>query len=251
MSGLRANTEWKKWGAEDPLFGVSSVAGKQKDGPSPWTDEEFYALGQTVWDDYWRRWQDYAVNTESCLEFGCGAGRVTKALAGTFRLVHAVDVSEGMIRRAQKAVGSNVDFSLIDGTHLPQPAGSVEAVFTTHVLQHLDNVEVGYACFLEFYRVLDKGGTLMAHLPLYDFPPYPKGLHQAAMRFLQSSAQTVSGTLAAFRRRTGRNLMRGTAYPMGELYANLVAVGFKRVEFSFFPALLSKNSLQAFVFATR
>ncbi len=250
MSELSSNTEWKKWGAEDPLFAVSSWMGKQKDGPSPWTEEEFYALGQSDWGDFLPRWQFYGVDTESCLEFGCGAGRMTKALAGTFQHVHAVDVSENMIRRAQKAVGSNVDFSLIDGAHLPQPSGSVKAVFTTHVLQHLDNVEVGYACFREFYRVLDSGGTMMAHLPLYDFPPYPRGLHQSAMRFLHSSAQKLGGVRAAFRRRTGRKLMRGTPFPLRELHAKLEKLGFTRVEFSFFP-VRSNGTLHPFVFANK
>ena len=38
------------------------------------------------------------------LEIGCGAGRVTKALARFFGEVHAVDVSGEMVRLAKQAL---------------------------------------------------------------------------------------------------------------------------------------------------
>jgi SAM-dependent methyltransferase len=38
------------------------------------------------------------------LEIGCGAGRVTRALAGFFGDVWAVDISSGMVRQARRAV---------------------------------------------------------------------------------------------------------------------------------------------------
>jgi predicted SAM-dependent methyltransferase len=53
---------------------------------------------------------------------------------------------------------------------IPKPDRSVKAIFSTHVLQHLDSVEAGLAYFQEFYRTLDNGGTLFVHLPLYQFP---------------------------------------------------------------------------------
>src|ERR1700761_8138462 len=123
MSGkaeLKSNAEWKQWGKDDPLWAVSSWANKQKQDQSPWTDEEFYALGESDFRDLFHHWQHYGVSLESCLEIGCGAGRLTRQLAKAFNQVYAVDVSEDMIAYAREAVGTNVQFSVIDGMHLPQ-----------------------------------------------------------------------------------------------------------------------------------
>ncbi len=101
---------------DDPLFGVATWAGKEKDGSSPWTEEEFYALGESDWRDFVSHWQHYGVSKQSCMEIGCGAGRITKSLATYFDHVIAVDVSPDMIDCARRAIKSgNVEFSLIDG----------------------------------------------------------------------------------------------------------------------------------------
>src|SRR5437764_15041344 len=92
MAILKSNTEWKQWGREDPLWGVASWENKQKHAGSAWTDEEFYALGQSDWQDFIGQWDHYGVNRESCLEVGCGAGRITKQLVNSFATVYAVDV---------------------------------------------------------------------------------------------------------------------------------------------------------------
>jgi len=39
------------------------------------------------------------------LEIGCGAGRVTRALADLFGQVHGIDVSGEMVRQARQALG--------------------------------------------------------------------------------------------------------------------------------------------------
>ncbi len=172
---------------------------------------------------------------------------MTRQLAGTCEHVYALDVAEGMIRRAQQAVGPNVEFSLIDGTHLPKPDSSVKAIFSTHVLQHFDNAEVGYSYFREFYRVLDSGGTLMIHLPLYIFPG------NAVTKFVipaYTLAQKASDFRAMMKRRMGTKFMRGTRYPVNGLYTFLTGIGFKNVEFRIFPAT-SNNDLHPFVFASK
>ena len=38
------------------------------------------------------------------LEIGCGAGRITRALAGFFGEVYAVDISQEMVRQARLAL---------------------------------------------------------------------------------------------------------------------------------------------------
>lgn len=250
MADLRSNAEWKQWGKEDPLFGVAAWAGKEKDGASPWTDEEFYALGESDWREFLSHWQHYGISKQSCLEIGCGAGRMTKQLGGYFDRVYAVDVSPEMISRAQKAIDSgNVEFSVIDGLHLPQSDGSVSAIFTTFVLQHLDSKKIGYDYFREFYRVLSPGGTLMAGLPLYQFP-VDTGFVGALMSFEYALRRTLGDIRAEVKRGLGMKTMRGTQYPIRSLRLFLASLGFNRVEFRIF-AMTSNGVYDAYVFATK
>jgi SAM-dependent methyltransferase len=248
MTDLRTNAEWKDWGKNDPLFGVASWKNKEKGaGASAWTEDEFYSLGESDWQDFWERWKHYGVDTQSCIEIGCGAGRITKQLSRTFDQVYAVDVSADMIRMAERSVDSNVKFFVVDGIHLPQPDSSVKAVFSTHVLQHLDSVEIGYSYFREFFRVLDAGGTLMVHLPLYTIPGGP---FRSAMHVLHSSGRHLGNLRAEVKRRLRIPLMRGTPYSTEALYAFLSGLGFRNVEFRIFPTK-SNGDLHPFVFATR
>lgn len=248
MSGLKSNTEWKQWGRDDALWGVASWTNKQKGGASPWTEEEFYSLGESDWRDFWGHWQQYGVNGESCLEIGCGAGRITRQLARSFEHVFAVDVSEDMIRCARQVVGANVEFSVIDGIYLPQPDCSVKAIFSTHVLQHLDSVDIGFSYFREFFRVLDVGGTLMIHLPLYQFPS--GGGIEGPMRMFYAFYRQLGNIRADVKRRLGRKIMRGTPYPIRSLYDFLADLGFKNVEFRIFLTRIN-GAPHPFVFAAK
>lgn len=255
MTDLKTNVEWKRWGKADPLWAVAAIPDKQKDGSKPWTEEEFYALGESDWQDFLHHWRQYGVNTQSCLEIGCGAGRMTRQLARSFDQVHAVDVSEEMINCARNAVDrKNAEFTVIDGLHLPQSDCSVKAIFSTHVLQHLDSVDIGFSYLREFFRVLDEGGTIMIHLPLYQFPtdhfPNDPGKIAVLMRFLYASYRQFDGIRSDFKRRLGRKIMRWTPYPIRSSSLFLADLGFKNIEFRIISPK-SNGDPHPFVFATK
>jgi SAM-dependent methyltransferase len=246
---LESNVEWRRWGKEDPLWAVATEPGRKRGEGAAWTDAEFYGSGASDWQDFFERWRQYGLNLESCLEIGCGAGRITKHLSLRFQKVHAIDVSPGMIAYAKNALAAeNVEFCLTGGLDLPQANRSVKAIFSTHVLQHLDNVEVVLAFFREFFRVLDAGGTIMVHVPLYEWPG--TGRIAILLRMIHAVLLKISEGLAWVKRRTHVRLMRATACHAPSLHVSLTDMGFKDIEFRTFAT--SRNGvLHSFVLARK
>src|ERR1700733_14236289 len=94
--------DWDQRAKENARYYVNTAT---KD----WTDEEFFASGEkTVSDevltDLENICQGKAQREMRVLEIGCGAGRVTRALAKLFGEVHGVDVSGEMVRQAKLAL---------------------------------------------------------------------------------------------------------------------------------------------------
>ena len=251
MSEPASNKEWKKWGEIDPLFGVASWGGKQKDGSTPWTDEDFYKLGQSDWEDFRRHWEMYGVSNESCLEIGCGAGRITMQLAAYFKKVHAIDVSDKMIEYAATHINNtSVTFHLSNGANIPLASQSVASVFSSHVFQHFDSLSVANAYFVEISRVIQPNGTLMIHLPIYKWPHSSRyfSLLYKVLRKIKDINDFSSRRLMDLG--IGGPIMRGTPYPVEFFYDKLPRLGFEDIEICIF-ATKSNNGLHPFVFSRK
>jgi SAM-dependent methyltransferase len=248
----KSNLEWKLWGKRDPLWGVASWAGKDRQGTDPWTDEEFYKLGETDWQDFLSHWRKYGVDNKSCLEIGCGAGRITMHLAENFQATFTVDVSEGMIAYASQRIKNPlVRFFLVDGTKLPKEDNSVTAVFSAHVFQHFDSLSYASKCFAEISRVLKQGGSMMVHLPIYQWHPEMPRIFLT----LYKVRKRYEAVNAWVRRRLmqqglSKPIMRSLSYPIDFLFDTLPEYGFTDIEISIFP-VKSNNSIHPFVFARK
>ncbi len=251
MAELASNEEWKAWGEKDPLFAVATWDGRNCDGPNPWTDEEFYQMGESDWNDFRTRWERYGLDDESCVEIGCGAGRLTAQLETRFRHVHAVDVSEKMIEYAKRHIESPaVNFYVTNGTELPLSDHSVSAVFSAHVFQHFDSLSVASDYFAEIARVLKTGGSLMIHLPIYQWPAMPRAfdrIYGARMR-----AADVKAHLKRWLMKYGiaKPIMKGLRYPVSFFYDVLPEIGFDDVEVSVFTTK-SNQAPHSFVMARK
>ena len=78
-------------------------------GRQAWSDEEFFLAGEQelqgqILNDLENVCQGRDPKAMKVLEIGCGAGRVTRALARFFGEVYAVDISRNMVRQARQAV---------------------------------------------------------------------------------------------------------------------------------------------------
>ncbi len=248
---IESNKEWEKWGEIDPLQGVASWKGREKDGTNPWTDKDFYQLGQSDWTDFLEQWERYGLDKTSCLEIGCGAGRVTMHLSKYFQTTNAIDVSKGMIDYARGRIKNpSVKFHLSNGIEIPLSDNSVSAVFSTHVFQHFDSLSHATAYFLEISRVLLPEGSLMIHLPVYNWPVMPR-----IFNILYQFRKHIGNIRAwIWRRLTAlgilRPIMRGLCYPIKYFYNTLPNYGFTNIEISCF-LVKSNNSMHQFVFARK
>jgi SAM-dependent methyltransferase len=189
---------------------------------------------------------------DSCLEIGCGAGRVTLHLAEVFREVHGLDVSPGMIDYARSRVSRpNVRFHLTDGIRVPLEDRSVTAVLSTFVFQHFDSLDPAAGYFREIARVLRPGGTVLIQLPVHAWPSHAwlyDPLHRAAK---WSNGLLASVRTLAMRAGLGNPPMRHQSYDERFLFATLTASGFRRVEIHRFGASESATVLTAVLLAVR
>ncbi len=131
-----------------------------------WTDEEFYASGRQTVDeeiatDMINICQGQDPSQMRVIEIGCGAGRVTSALADMFGEVHAVDVSAEMAAQARKALQSkpNAHVHHNNGMDLSVvPAGDgFDFAFSTIVFQHIPSQEIIENYLREVHRLLKPG----------------------------------------------------------------------------------------------
>jgi SAM-dependent methyltransferase len=104
----------------------------------------------------------------TCVEVGCGPGRMTGALAERFDEVLALDVSPAMLGRASAAVtAQNVRFLAVSGERLDEVGdGVADALVCYLVLQHLPSRSVIESYLREFARVLAPEGEAFVQVPV-------------------------------------------------------------------------------------
>jgi SAM-dependent methyltransferase len=164
MSFEQVRADWTRLGAEDPLWAVLVADGKRGGG---WDVEEFLDLGRQDVARARRILAGHGLPTtwDRVLDFGCGAGRLSQALAEHADEVVALDVSAPMLETARSLdrSGGCISFVLATDSDLRAfPDGSFDLVFTERVLQHLPR-PVLESYLAEFVRVLRPGGVAYLH----------------------------------------------------------------------------------------
>ena len=135
------------------------------DSQDEWRPEEFFASGEEsvrrlILNDMDSICQETPPTEMRILEIGCGAGRMTRALAEMFGEVHGVDVSGGMIERARELLADcpNVHLYQNSGTDLSLLGDlKFDFAFSFIAFQHIPSNAIIENYVREVYRVLRPG----------------------------------------------------------------------------------------------
>jgi ubiquinone/menaquinone biosynthesis C-methylase UbiE len=161
--------ELDELGALDPLWAIASNPQRRF---GRWELEEFFASGRREADVLMARLDELGVPARraAALDFGCGVGRVTRALAGHFEQAVGLDISDPMLTRGRElnADVANLEFVLNSAADL-QVVGErrFDLVHTRIVLQHVAGRDLARAYIEEFLRVLAPGGVTAFQIPVF------------------------------------------------------------------------------------
>jgi ubiquinone/menaquinone biosynthesis C-methylase UbiE len=104
---------------------------------------------------------------DEVLEFGCGSGLITGAVASYCKSATGVDVSQTILKVAEELNRGkeNVSFKRSSGLDLQVlPDRAFNFIYSIECIQHIDKIHA-ITLFHEFYRVLKPGGRALIHFP--------------------------------------------------------------------------------------
>ena len=163
---------WRELGEVDPYYSVLTSP-QYKGLPSDSIVETFFESGKSEAQRFQKALERCGKNLDgrpTCLEFGCGLGRVTQALAPLFDSVTAVDISSAHLALAQQHAIENavhgIQWRHLEAISALEDLPQVDVVYSIIVLQHnpppvIDRIVATFA------RILKPGGIAYFQVPTY------------------------------------------------------------------------------------
>jgi SAM-dependent methyltransferase len=170
----RHKEDWERLAEVDPLWAVLTAP----DGRGgAWNVEDFFATGEAEVARVFSVLDGLVPPRPRgrALDFGCGVGRLTRALGARFEAVVGVDISEGMVAEARRLNDAfpACEFRVNAAPDLGQfETGSFDFVYSSIVLQHLPSVAEIQRYVAEFLRVARPAGLVVFGIPSRIAFPY-------------------------------------------------------------------------------
>jgi SAM-dependent methyltransferase len=161
---------WDRAAREDAFFNILTIPGKEG---GRWTADEFFEHGRQEIDYVIERLNRLGFRDSrhrTAVDFGCGVGRLTQALANHYEVAFGVDASGEMIAQADKWAG---EFDMAHRCvffHNEEPdlrfvkAGTADIIYSMITLQHMPN-ELQKAYVQEFMRIISDDGVAVFEVP--------------------------------------------------------------------------------------
>jgi trans-aconitate methyltransferase len=153
--------DWESLAERDALNAILTDESKSAGG---WDISEFMATGEIEIDTVMRHLAGLRCTPDfngTALDFGCGVGRLTQAMAGRFASCIGIDISAQMIRKADSFNHyAHCRYMVNTDVHLPFTDESFTFLYSNIVLQHVPS-RFATEYLREFVRVLSEGGVLV------------------------------------------------------------------------------------------
>lgn len=184
---------WDRHAAVDPLWTV--LAFPDKSG-GRWTVAEFMKTGEREIALLFHRFAELQLvpRGRRALDFGCGVGRLTQALARRHDRVLGADISPVMIDLANRLnhyPGRAEYLCTAEAGIETLPDASFDCVYTNIVLQHVA-ADAAVRYLHQFFRLLEPGGLLV-----FQLPSHRESAHQAEIKPMPDAAYRAGLELAA------------------------------------------------------
>ncbi len=170
MSSLKTlEQDWQELGIIDPFYAVLSHADKKF---GQWDERAFFTTGESEIASLMKRAGDltYPKERGTALDFGCGVGRLTRALSAFFSTVDGVDISASMVEQAKRLHHHLPSCRFIQNTE-PNlslfPSDHFDLIYSSIVLQHVSDPDAVKSYLAEFVRTLKPNGLAAFHLPIH------------------------------------------------------------------------------------
>ena len=157
---------WDEFGKKDALWAVLTEPSKKD---KKWEPEEFFRIGEVEIAATMLHLASFGLELphSRALDFGCGVGRLTRALGSRFDRAVGVDIASSMIEQARSLNRdlANCEFVVNERDDLRIfPDRSFDFIYSNITLQHIDPVHTR-KYLDEFFRILAPGGILVFQLP--------------------------------------------------------------------------------------
>jgi SAM-dependent methyltransferase len=162
----RVRNTWNTLGDVDPMWAILT---RPDTFGGRWSEEEFFAYGLREIDDLVAKLKRLMLDTDKAcaLDFGCGIGRLSRALCSHYRHVDGVDVASSMISLASERnlFPESCTFHLNEAPNLALfPNQRFDLIYSRVVLQHISPV-LSFEYLQEFARCAKPGGLIVFQLP--------------------------------------------------------------------------------------
>lgn len=163
------DNDWQRLADENPYWGILSRDTYQKENITPRALEEFFESGHqyvTALMRQCRRHIDPKFSPRRALDFGCGVGRITFALAGVAEEVVGVDVAQRMLDRLEEHKKERREDrvkAVLGDDELSNVKDNFDLVNSFIVLQHIDP-DRGLRIITRLMERVNPGGVAALHL---------------------------------------------------------------------------------------
>jgi SAM-dependent methyltransferase len=157
---------WDRQAHADPMWAILTDPAKSG---GRWDADEFFATGTREIGVFMEQAAEWGAPASRCsaLDFGCGIGRLSQALADHFGQVYGVDISPKMIELARQhnRKGARCEYLCNSAGDLRRFAdGSIDMIYSWITLQHM-RPRHARRYMREFLRLLAPGGLLLFQYP--------------------------------------------------------------------------------------